>query len=261
MSGEREPLRFGIVSGDPAAEAKLQRLCDALRAQLRRPVPPVVYPTFAELRDGLMAAEVDVAWAPPIAAVQLELAGKVTIAVGVWREGGSSYSSAVFTRADSPLRHVDDLRGKTIAWVDRESAAGYLLPRLKLASLGVRPEVYQGLFAGSHEAVVDAVLAGRADAGATHVSFAPVRGNIESAGWSHVASERDVRILVTAGPIPPDVIVVSRGVAEPDLLTEALIAVASSPATSDDVHSLFAGRGFVMVGSYQYDGLRAMLQG
>ncbi len=260
MSQEREPLRFGIVSGDPAAPSRLQRVCDALRGQMRRPIAPFVYPTFAELRERLVAAEVDVAWAPPIAAVQLELAERVVIAVGVWREGGSSYSAAVFTGAASPLRHVDDLRGKTIAWVDRESAAGYLLPRLKLTSLGIRPESYRELFAGSHEAVVDAVLSGRADAGATHVSFAPVRGNIESAGWSRVASERDVRILVTAGPIPPDVIVVSRGLAEPELITEALIAVASSPTTSDDVRSLFAGRGFVMVGSYQYDGLRAMLQ-
>jgi phosphonate transport system substrate-binding protein len=257
---DREALRFGIVSGDPAAAGKLQRLCDVLRPQLGRPIFAFVFPTFAELRDKLTSDELDIAWAPPIAAVQLELSGRASIAVGVWREGGSSYSAAVFTRAASPLRHVDDLRGKSVAWVDRESAAGYLLPRLKLASLGIAPGSYLESFAGSHEAVVEAVLSGSADAGATHVSFAPVRGNIESAGWSRIAAERDVRILVTAGPIPPDVIVIAKTVTAPELITEALIAVASSPATSDDVHALFAGRGFVMVGSYQYDGLRSMLR-
>lgn len=257
-----DALRFGIVTGDALAADNLRLVCEALGRELGRSIVPYVFPTFAELREKLDSGGLEVAWSPPIPAVQLELAGKFAIAVGVFREGGSGYSSAIFTRAASMIRTLDDLRGKQVAWVDRESAAGYLLPKLKLASKGLRAGSYQEVFAGTHEAVVRAVLEGRADAGATNVSFAPVRGNIESAGWSTLALERDVRILATAGPIPPDVIVVSRELAEGVLeqITESLLVVASALATSEYVRALFRGHGFVMVGSYQYDGLRSLLK-
>lgn len=259
MTGE--PLRFGIVSGDPSAAPTLARVCDALAARIARPVVPQVFPSFTELREDLAAERLALAWSPPIPAVELELEGRVSFLAAVHREGGSSYSSAIFTTTTSPVRTVEAIRGARVAWVSRDSAAGYLFPRLKLGALGLRGDAFGSeSFEGTHEAVVRAVVEGRADVGATHVSFAPVRGNIESAGWTR-AGVRDVRILATAGPIPPDVVVASRA-APASLLepsTDALLALATHEATRDDVHALFAGRGFVLVGRYQYDALRALV--
>ncbi|MGZ3424211.1 MAG: phosphate/phosphite/phosphonate ABC transporter substrate-binding protein [Polyangiales bacterium] len=253
-------LRFGIVSRESNAEATLARVCRALGDAIGAEVVPRVLPTFAELREEIVADRIELAWCPPISAVQLELSGTTSIAVGVFREGGSSYSSAIFVAASSPWARFEDLRGKRIAWVDRESAAGYLLPKLRLASLGLGDSAFAAqTFEGSHEAVVRAVLEGRADAGATHVSFAPVRGNIESSGWLRAGFDmQDVRILATAGPIPPDVIVVSKRV--PDALQESIVEGLVSVGADEDVRDLFAGNGFVLVGRYQYDGLRALLQ-
>jgi ABC-type phosphate/phosphonate transport system substrate-binding protein len=71
----------------------------------------------------------------------------------------------------------------------------------------------------------------------------------------------DVRILATAGPIPPDVIVVSRSAPElvQEQLGDALIDVSTDATSRDAVESLFAGRGFVLVGRYQYDDLRKLV--
>jgi phosphonate transport system substrate-binding protein len=253
-------LRFGIVSREAAAEPTLARVCEALGAALECDVAPRVLPTFEALRQEIVADRIELAWCPPISAVQLELAGKVSIAVGVFREGGSSYSSAIFVAASSPCMRIEDLRGKRLAWVDPESAAGYRLPKLRLASLGLDDDAFASeTFEGAHESVVHAVMEGRADAGATHVSFAPVRGNIESAGWLRAGyAMHDVRILATAGPIPPDVIVVSQRV--PEAMHESIVEALVSLERRDDVLDLFAGSGFVLVGRYQYDGLRELLR-
>lgn len=253
-------LRFGIVSRDREAEAKLARVCSALGEALATEVVPCVLPTFEALREEIVTGRIELAWCPPISAVQLELDGKVTMAVGVFREGGSSYSSAIFVAASSDYTRIEELRGARIAWVDRESAAGYLLPRLRLASLGFGDDAFVSqTFEGAHEAVVRAVMEGRADVGATHVSFAPIRGHIESAGWLSAGyAMHDVRILATAGPIPPDVIAMSSAV--PASMHDPIVEALVSLGRSDEVADLFAGSGFVLVGRYQYDGLRELLR-
>jgi phosphate/phosphite/phosphonate ABC transporter binding protein len=259
---EGQPLlHFGVVSTNPATERALGAVCDALQARVGRTIHPRVLKSFGELGARLASGDLDMAWTPPIAAVELELAGRVSIAAGVWRGGGSAYSSALFTRADAQIEKLGHLRGKRIAWVDRGSAAGYVFPKKKLESLGLVPDVLFAAqtFEGTHEAVVNAVLSGRADAGATHVSFEVGSNKIETAGFQRVASE--VRVLFTSGPIPPDAIVVTRRLPEElhERITDALLAAGEGSAKAD-VHTVFAGRAFTIVGSYQYDALRAMLR-
>jgi phosphonate transport system substrate-binding protein len=250
-------LRLGIVSGARNAEKNLAALCDDLSTALDRRVTPHIFSSFAELRARLEERAIEIAWSSPIAAVRLQLLNLASIAVGIHREGGSSYQSAIFTSAASPIRKLEQLRGKRIAWVDPESAAGHVIPRQKLRTAGVTSFAAQ-LFEGSHEGVVRAVLAGRADAGATNVALDPVSGQIESAGWDRIAPSDSIRVLATAGPIPPDAIVVSRAVPEEtyDKIVEALLALGSR----EYVQPLFGGHGFVLVGDYQYEDLAKMLQ-
>lgn len=261
MSGD-DALHFGVVSTSPRTEPSLAIVCEALESRIGRAVRPRVLGSFGELGARLASGDIDVAWTPPIAAVELELANKVAIAVGVWRGGGSAYSSALFTLASSPIEKLGHLRGKRVAWVDRGSAAGYVFPKKKLESFGLSPDALFGAqtFEGTHEAVVTAVFSGRADVGATHVSFASGTTNVEGAGWQRPGAP-EVRMLLTAGPIPPDAIVITRRLEESlhERITEALLA-ASEGAVKEHVHTVFSGRSFTIVGSYQYDALRSMLR-
>jgi phosphonate transport system substrate-binding protein len=98
------------------------------------------------------------------------------------------------------------LRAKRAAWVDRHSAAGFIVPRIKLARIGMNPDgaFGQETFYGSHEAVVRAVAAGQADFGATWVQID--RGKIVGP-WSRMTNLEDsVRVLATFGNIPSDVL-------------------------------------------------------
>jgi phosphonate transport system substrate-binding protein len=95
-----------------------------------------------------------------------------------WKSGLADYYSVIFTRSDSGIKRVEDLRGKTIVFEDAGSTSGYLLPKLFLQRRGLKltekgrfspdgsaMEVGY-VFARSQEKLVDAVLAKQAAAGA-----------------------------------------------------------------------------------------------
>lgn len=95
-----------------------------------------------------------------------------------WKGGLADYYSVVFVKTGSPIKRLEDLKGKTIAFEDPGSTSGYLLPKLFLQRHGLKlAEQRQGaapagaadlvyVFAQSQEKLVDAVLSGRAAAGA-----------------------------------------------------------------------------------------------
>ena len=137
------------------------------------------------------------------------------------RAGRTDYTSVIFAKAGSGIGSLAELRGKRMAWVAKESSAGYVVPRLKLLAEGVDPDKDLSVqtFRRTHEAVVRAVLDGDADAGATYASFVEGQPEPVSAGWSEAhAKNEDVKILATAGPIPSDVIAFSTKL-EPDTAT------------------------------------------
>ena len=69
----------------------------------------------------------------------VRLADAVTPIGSILRDGKSAYEAALVVRADSNVRTIDSLRGTRAGWVDPWSAAGFVLPRVKLALLGIDP--------------------------------------------------------------------------------------------------------------------------
>jgi phosphonate transport system substrate-binding protein len=102
------------------------------------------------------------------AALGIEKLGIEPVARPVWRDGTSTYHGHLFVRKDSGIRNVADMKGKTIAFVDRATTAGYVFPIAYLREHGVRDidsyfkEYY---FAGSHDGPISAVLQREADVG------------------------------------------------------------------------------------------------
>jgi phosphate/phosphite/phosphonate ABC transporter binding protein len=157
----------------------------------------------AMLNDG----SAKLAWLAPIPYIALSAAG--TIAPLVYNERAKKhYCSALIVPIDSHVRRIAELRGARAAWVDRHSAAGFVVPRIELAKAGVDPrtELAEQTFSGSHEKVAVAVAEGSVDFGAT---FAHREDSGAVVGpWAanpDVASR--VRVVATFGKIPSDVIV------------------------------------------------------
>jgi phosphonate transport system substrate-binding protein len=185
----------------------LTSVCKALRERFGRACSGHLMIAYDELVRGAEGDEFDLMWLPPLIALSVVGRGEATpIAVPV-REGLTSYATALFTRPDRGIERLEDLAGKTVAWVDEHSCAGYVLPRALLRKRGLDPDAILGeqQLLRSYDEVVAAVLGGRVDAGAAYVHV--VDGVIESAAWG----EREVRVLAQHGPIPADLVACGRG--------------------------------------------------
>ncbi len=255
------PLAFAVVSSSSYAGGHLAKMCAELTRALSRPVSPLVLPTYAALEQEVREGRAQIAWAPPLVALDLERAGLVSIDLCCTRGGQVGYHAALFTRHASPIEKLSDLAGKHAAWVDAHSAAGYLLPRTRLVDEGLDPEHLFGResFLGTHAKVARAVLEGDADVGATYVSLEPGTERPVSAGWLDAgAGINGAFILATIGPIPSDAIVLSSRLPEAEraALVEQVTALPRS--VLEAVGKLLGADGFAPPPPSHFEALRAL---
>lgn len=220
------PLRFGMspaISSDLARSAGA-RFALAIASTLRREIRPTVFGDYQTLADALVRGDVDFAWTPPQVFLQVYDQGAGMLAL-MERGGRLTFHSGLFVREDAGFQTIQDLRGARAAWVDRHSASGYLVPYAALlTALGTDPlPLSQQHFHGSHRTVVDAVLNGWADFGASyaHRPRATPLGEsaavpapspatdplaFASSGWTELAADdaAPLRPVAILGPIPGD---------------------------------------------------------
>ena len=87
------------------------------------------------------------------------------------RYGTPFYNGEIIVGADTGIKTLADLKGRTMCWVDAASTSGYIIPRIMLQAEGVDPDtdLAQQTEAGSHDTVALAVYQGDCDAGACYI--------------------------------------------------------------------------------------------
>lgn len=240
-------LAFGVVSGDATARASLGIVCEEVGRIVSRVVYPQVLVSYAALTTELRKGALDLAWTPPLVALQVEEGRAAEVAACLRRASGAAYHSALFARRGLDLRTVQELEGKRAGWVDKGSLSGYLLARQWIRSHGGDPDRLFATesFRRTHSEVARAVLDGAVDVGATYANLDARGSAIKDAGWFEIGADNDaVSVIATIGPIPADAIVVSSRLAPPlrAALADALVRL-PSPAFGA-VRSLFHAEGF-----------------
>lgn len=107
-------------------------------------------------------------WGSFTGALAIEKLGVEPIARPVSLNGVSTYRGYIFTRKDSSIRTVENMKNRTFAFVDRATSAGYIFPVAYLKEHGVydiSKYFKEYFFTGSHDAAVYAVLNKEADIG------------------------------------------------------------------------------------------------
>ncbi|MEW5787623.1 MAG: HD domain-containing phosphohydrolase [Pseudomonadota bacterium] len=128
---------------------------------------------FDEIHLAVRQKSVDFVLANPAFYVELESLYGVSPVVTMRNrhDGGpgfSQFGGVIFTRADhNDIRTLSDLKGRSFLAVDRNSYGGWHVAWREMLRQGVDPEKdFKSLeFAGTHDAVVKAILVGKADAG------------------------------------------------------------------------------------------------
>jgi phosphate/phosphite/phosphonate ABC transporter binding protein len=219
--------------------------------------------SYEELDKLVMAGDVGLAWVPPIVYLKLERARAVEPLVTHTRAAGVTYESVLIVHVESSIRALDALRGTRAAWVDPWSAAGYVLPRIKLATLGMDPrETFaEEKFHGSHDAAVRAVLERTADVAGTYARR-NAGGNLVRAGWTEMPEAGGrVHVLTSFGPIPSDLIVAHRTL---DAKTRQAVAKALVAAPNESigplVRKIFGVQSFRPGGLPSFGALRRALE-
>ncbi|MFH1423670.1 MAG: phosphonate ABC transporter substrate-binding protein [Candidatus Nealsonbacteria bacterium] len=165
-------LRMGLIPADDAEE--MIRDYEPVRAYLSQklgiPVEIQVTSDYTAAIEAMRAKHIEMAWFGPFSyVIAKNVAGAEAIVNGVRRsDGKSDYHSVIVVRADSGITKLEDLKGKSFAFVDPTSTSGNLIPRKMLLENGIDPDkdFSTVFYAGTHNAVEYAVANKKVAAGA-----------------------------------------------------------------------------------------------
>jgi serine/threonine-protein kinase len=260
----QKPIRFGMspAVGVQGARIHGERIGAWLKKRFDREVRPVVVGDYLALVEAVSEGEVDFAWMPPVSFVRAADRGVGLVALAE-RYGRPTYEAAIVVRADSPLIELADLRGKSIAYVDRESASGYVFASdLIVRELGAGA-LKEEHFQGSHKAAIDAVARKWVDAGVTYV-VRDNNGRIVHSGWLELGTPNDVplRVLATTCGIPCDAIAHRPGLAPGivERLAKTLTDIADDAEGKAILAEVFHSSGMVRAEPRMYDPVREAMQ-
>lgn len=163
-------IKFWVLPRLSAVElhAMFNPLADYLSAELGEKVTIVVPKDFDAFKAGVKAGQADLAFANSLIYVQVKRDVKVEpLAVSAEPKAGTKFRGIIIARKDSGIQKIQDLRGKRLVFVEKDSAAGYVFQMLLLnrAGLDVQKDFTTLPFAKKHDNVVMAVLNKAADAG------------------------------------------------------------------------------------------------
>lgn len=142
----------------------------ALGKLVGAPIRVTVASDYAAVVEALRNRTADLAFVHPAGYVLANREAKAMIVAKDRWHGHTSYTARIYVRKESGLKTLEDLRGKTIAFVDPSSTSGYVYPMVMLIQRGLvqnkdpRTFFKEFVFSGSHDAGLLALLNGHVDA-------------------------------------------------------------------------------------------------
>jgi phosphonate ABC transporter permease subunit PhnE len=257
-----EQVVIGFFPSENAMEqqASANELARMLADRLHLPVRAYVALDYTALVEAMHSGQVQFGWLTPAPLVLAERLFNAEILLTQVRRGSPTYFAALVVRGDSGITRVEDLRGKTIAWVDPQSTSGYVIPRYLLLQRGLDPQRFfrQQVFAGGHDSAVLALRSGQVDVAAVWAD-PPAEG---TGAWTRfLGKQSGVRPILYSPPIPSDAVAVDPrfSAAHPLLVRSvraALIAIGGSEEGRAILIRLNSTDGFVPATRDQYEMVR-----
>lgn len=143
-------------------------LVQRLSVETGEKVVLVIPKDFTDFKKLVETGAVDLGFANSVVYVQLKKNVDIEpLAVSSEKKGGTRFRGIIIARKDSGIETVQDLKGKKLIFVEKDSAAGHVFQMLTLskAGLDVEKDFTKLPFAMKHDNVTLAVFNKSADAG------------------------------------------------------------------------------------------------
>ena len=189
-------LRFGSVAMDIPAEMyrRLTPLTWYLSDALGRPVTLKLAPNMPAAIEDVANGNVDITYLTPVAYIDAHARGNTRVVAKTVTNNKSSFRLMIVVREDSPIRKVQDLKGKSFAFGDKAA----LLQRAVVVGAGMPLEkLKEYQFLGHYDNIARGVNSGDFNAG--------ILKDTTAFKWQG----RGLRILYSSPELPPYNIAVS----------------------------------------------------
>jgi phosphonate transport system substrate-binding protein len=224
------------------------------------PVRVTVASDYAAVIEALRNRTADLAFVHPGGYVLASREAKAMIvAKNLWH-GKATFTSRIYVRRESGLKALEDLRGKTIAFVDPASSSGYIYPMVMLIQRGLvtnrDPKTFfkEVVFSGAHDASMRALLNGHVDAIA---SFDLAREQ-----YLKDKAERERIVVVAETAAIPEAGIAARDGLDPATFARVRAALLQirGPAHAALLKRLYDIDGFEAADDREYDPVRAAVE-
>ena len=170
----QDVLRISAIPDEAPTELqrKFKPLGDYLAKETGMKVQFTPVTDYAAVVEALATKKIDMAWLGGFTYVQTKIRTNGTANPIIQRVEDEKFTSVFIVPADSSLKTLSELKGKTIAFGSPSSTSGHLMPRYFLMQAGVNPDKdFKNIaFSGAHDATVAFVASGKADIGALNAS-------------------------------------------------------------------------------------------
>lgn len=201
QTADLKMLRVGAIPSEDGQ--KTRELYKPLMLYLEKktglPVDLFVATDYAGVIEAMRAGKLDIAYFGPFSYIlAADKSGAEAFVVENRKIGGVSYKSLVITYPGSGIDKLEDVRGRTYAFVDPASTSGNLIPRSFYRKFNIDPDkdFKSVVYAGGHDAALLAVKNHKVDA----ASMDDITYNrMKDQG---LVIDQDIKILYQSDPIP-----------------------------------------------------------
>jgi phosphonate transport system substrate-binding protein len=168
-----EPIIFGVAPFATASVLKeeLAPIDRYLEQEIGRPIEFVVANTYVDASTKLRDGEYDLGFMTPLLYVRTRRAEPNIRALAVREfDGAITSDGLLLILSDAKIQRLEDLRGETFCFTDKNSTTGNFLPRAHLRRRGWEPREFIGKvhWSGNHLQVLKDLEAGKCAAAATY---------------------------------------------------------------------------------------------
>lgn len=199
---KEQPYRVMLIPADGGTEkgtiADFQPLFNAITKSTGIHFDVKTGQSYAAVIEGMCNKQAEIAWFGAVSYIEARNKGCAELLAVDVKKGSSVYYSGIFKKANSPIKSLADLKGKSIAVGSTHSTSSFVYPIAMVIAAGIDPakDLSAIRITGSHSNSLKALQAGNVDVAAASFNSlgkAVTNGSIKSG---------ELEVLAKSEPIP-----------------------------------------------------------